>query len=286
MKTFLCARGVGLAGLLLAAACSEPSGVANDQVPEFQSADGLPAAAIRVTQCGVLSTPGDYWLTKDLTHCTGQSPALTINAPGAILHLNRHTISSSPNGQAGICISVDADGISIEGPGVLRGCSNMGIQMQGSNTVVRWITVDEYDEGMFVYGSNNLVEYVVFRGSASPAAGYAAVIDVGNQNIFRKNRLLAASEKGFQLRSNAMVESNLIAGPGWGIAVQGAGARITGNRIAHAGTGILVDGTGNVIEGNILKHNSEDIVDHNDNACAVNTYLGNRFSFSIPDCIQ
>jgi hypothetical protein len=272
------------AGAITLLACTESS--APNEPDILASVTALPPGAIPVNSCGDrIQSPGDYWLTRDLTNCTNTLATISVEGDGVVLHLNGHRIQAGLKPQTMTCVAVTGANNTIRGPGTLGFCLK-GVTVSGSGNTVRGLKLSAFDLGVEVSGSNNTFQNLTFAGQ-----GYAAFLVVGTTgNVFRNNRITDRLENGFIIRSstNQLIELNRITGPGYGMLLEtGADQNIVrNNEVAFAGNGIVVSGIGNQVSGNIFRENGWDMTDTNLEACLVNTWTGNRFRTASPDCLQ
>ena len=282
--------------LLAAAGCSDSTAPAGST--DVSSLSSLPPNAIPVSAClTTITTPGDYWLTRDL-NCTVTVAAIRIYASGTTLHLNGHQLYSIPE----IAIELHGDNATVVGPGVVK-AGRFPIFIRGSNNLIRGLRVVDYDLGIYDTGTNNVIRDVTFQGRG---IGYAAVY-VGTGTVIQRSTVIGPVENGFVGGSGALIDSNRVQEAGIAISVGtqstvsnnlidlsdhaidifGAQNTVSNNRIKRSEVGIQAEGTGNLITGNLLRdHNRLDMVDLNVDACVVNTWTNNLFLTAYPDCLQ
>ena len=285
------ARTLPLMILLGAMACENGADpTANSAVPQFSDSH-LPPGAIAVNTCGaVLSTPGDYWVTKDLT-CGGTHtllPVIQVGGTNVTLHLNNHTLRSgrNPIPETSACLTVGGTGNTVVGPGQVGGFCDRGISLSGSHNTLHGLRIFGWDLALELNpGFANTVEDVTFIGAGYAAVYGAATID---SLVLRRNTVNGNYENGFKnmAGTNQVIEYNTLFNVGFAMTIGGTGSTIRGNKVLNAGDALIVTGTGLTIIDNIFRHNSWDITDKNANPCVVNHYANNIFARASDSCIQ
>jgi len=265
----------------------DPTGTKGE--PVFSDSH-LPPGAVPVRTCGrVLTEPGDYWVMKDLSCGTSYVPlpAISISGTDITLHLNGHTIRSTPGAPGDGCLSMGGSGNAILGPGTLGTYCEHAILLAGAANRIRGIYLQSFDLGIVGGGPDHRIEDVTFDGG-----GYSPIFLQGGGGIdrlvLRGNTVKGHLENGFDLLGDAMViENNTIEGSGFGLKVGTTGTLIRNNWVRHTGwPGLGISGSGNTISNNVFRHNLWDIDDTNANPCTANHYANNRFTRASDPCIQ
>jgi hypothetical protein len=243
----------------------------------------------------VLSAPGDYWVTKDLTCGATFSLLPVINVVGSNirLHLNNHVLRSrrEPVPETMPCLIVGGSGNTVQGPGRIGGfgsqCSR-GISLNGSHNTIRGVHIQGWDLGLELNpGTANTVEDVTIDG-----AGYAAVyasIGPNDSLTLRHITVRGTYENGFKNVAgiNQLIEYNSLYNTQFAMSIGGTGSTLRGNTVVSAwAIGLSVSGTDLTITGNKFRHSSWDIEDLNPNPCVVNHYSNNTFTRASDPCIQ
>lgn len=265
-------------------ACGEPA----SPNPELDPLNSLSvqATATSITTCGtVITIPGSYAVTQDLTGCPGHG--IEIFASDVVLFLNGHTISGGPNSAYGINVGAATNfhggvaRVDIEGPGVVQNFA-IGISLeQVTYSKVQGVTSRFNLHGLALNSS-------WANGDLLPSKNDSIV-----GNNFHHNRAHGVT---INRALNSVFLGNRSADNGTG-ATRGNGfylfhaERITLRRneiVRNTTNGVLIESVsrGNLVDNNYVKANQAgDMYDRNP-ACDRNTWTGNNFGTANQSCIH
>jgi len=122
-------------------------------VATFLAAPGSASASTAVSNCQTLSAPGDYTLTTDLVSV--DATCIEITASNVKLDLAGHTMTCTGSGFAGSC---QVAAFTSHGVYVPPDLSLTGVVVTGPGTI------DGFDNGVTIVGSNALVKGITFTG--------------------------------------------------------------------------------------------------------------------------
>lgn len=262
-------------------ACSEPTAPLNGtRQPQLNA-----AAVTSITACGtVISAPGTYAVTQDLTGCPGHG--IVILASNVVLRLNGHTLRGLPNSAYGINVGAAGNfhggvsGVDIEGPGTIE-FFLAGVSFeQVSGSKLRGITSRFNLHGLTFnrsYANGDLIpsrnDSIVGNRFINNRA-HGVTINGGANSVFSGNLSnengLTIGGMGFYLflAERITVENNQARGNG------NNGVYITGE--SHVNT---------VRSNTAIRNRAGDMFDAN-SACDRNTWTGNTFGSANQACIQ
>lgn len=270
-------------GVLAVLACSDPTGSnrTSDQ-------PRLPSSLIStqaITACGtVITAPGEYALTRDLTNCPGHG--ILIFASNVTLRLRGHILSGGPTSAYGINVGAAGNfhgGVShvvIEGPGVIE-LFNTGINMeQVTYSKIKNITSRFNLHGLALNSSHangdllpSLYDSIIGSRFMNNRA-HGVTMNGAGQSVFVGN---TSRENGRQFNGNGffLYDADAITldhnqsqrNRGYGVRVEYLS---TDNRIVN-----------NIVTGNA----SSDLSDGNP-ACDNNTWAGNSYGSNNQACIH
>jgi parallel beta-helix repeat protein len=241
---------------------------------------------VRVSAPTVITKPGCYYVTKNITTATG--PVITIRANDVSLDVKGHTLDQSAHSAPVILIEPGSTGIAVFNGTLTGGKPAVSLQSTGpkSRLHFRNLTVKDYrSAGFELKGLDqlDLVECRVISVSdhgvmafASATLGQGAFSGHFLRNTLRcsnTNVLLLQDVRGAIIRGNHMTGE----ADGFGIFVDGPANLIEGNTIASVhGTGIHVRGNGSLVAGNTVNAaGNTGIVIHSDDNRVVGNVVQN-----------
>jgi parallel beta-helix repeat protein len=219
---------------------------------------------VRVSAPIVITKPGCYYVTKNITTAAG--PVITIRANDVSLDVKGHTLDQSAHSAPVILIEPGSTGIAVFNGTLTGGKPAVSLQSTGpkSRLHFRNLTVKDYrSAGFELKGLDqlDLVECKIISVSdhgvmafASAALGEGVFSGQLLGNTFRCSNSNILSLDGAR---GAIIRGNHLTGEAdqFGIHVTGGANLIEGNTIASVhGTGIDVQGNGNLIADNTVNH--------------------------------
>ena len=217
---------------------------------------------VRVSAPIVITKPGCYYVTKNITTAAG--PVITIRANDVSLDVKGHTLDQSAHSAPVILIEPGSTGIAVFNGTLTGGKPAVSLQSTGpkSRLHFRNLTVKDYrSAGFELKGLDqlDLVECRVISGSdhgvmafASQTPGQGTFSGHVLGNTFRCSNSNILSLNGAR---GTIIRGNHLTGEAdqFGIHVDGPANLIEGNTVASVhGTGIHVQGNGNLIAGNTV----------------------------------
>ena len=247
------------------------------------------ATDISGTISSTLTITSDSRLIGDVSCTVVGAPCIQFGAPGIQLNLNGHTMTG--NGARATCtFTANEDGIftngqnavSIQGPGIVRRFRQRGIDITGSESVVRHVTVlSSCLEGIVVAGHRNFVaENSIARASLGTNFDASIWVQGTGSHVILRNEISAAGA----ITSESEEATEMLTTGGQGIFVGiGGGTPSTNNLIQEnsssgiPGSGLFftLGSTGNQVFNNQFLGNVifDDIFDNN--AVGANSYNAN-----------
>jgi copper-binding protein NosD len=262
----------------------------------FLAAGLAQATDISGTITSTLTITEDSQLTGDVTCTVIGAPCIKFGASDIELDLNGHVMTGNANpasctttpGERGIDTDI-YDDVSIVGPGLVMKFREVGIRVgsrveatvSGNHNTVRGVSITETcDQGMFLEGSNHVIEdnSVVRVGLAG---GFSGIQARGTGHRIRRNEFIRAGlhgisttgTAGFAL-SGAEITENNISGNGFDGIVLFSG--VTGNKIERN------EIVGNVV-GDIFDGNSAGANDWQNNLCQTSGGTGAPTCPNLPN---
>jgi hypothetical protein len=244
-----------------------------------------------VTACGQkLAVPGQYLLTTDLDCTTTLANGIEITASDVTFELAGHTIASSDcdanKAISGIVIDSGLSGVTVEG-GTVEGF-NDGMVVYGSNSHVSAMTVTSACIfGIAISGPNNQLET-----SEVTLAGLDGIgIGAATGTLIRYNDISDNARVGVDISnfsSKTIVEHNIINRNGirdqeqGGVAIfNGSNNLIANNALNNNFNGIEVESPNNLIRSNLVMGSLEDGIFITSlgtpSMVTLNTVLGSHF---------
>lgn len=207
------------------------------------------APAVDAVECGdTLLT--SVQLDRDLLDCPGVG--LFIGANDVTIDLNGHTLDGDEGQENAIETVTDRSGITVKGPGVIRGFNN-GIEVGGAKLKVLGVTFRDLADAALNVGP---CAGSVVAGNVFVDVGQVMDFAAGSGKVLVKGNVAARVDVGIVVgdAAGAQVVDNLVAdvSSAQGILVAGPGAVVKGNRVARtADHGIqLFDVTDGKVIGN------------------------------------
>ena len=182
----------------------------------------------------VISNPGSYRLTGNLTVATESVDAIDVNANNVTIDLNGFSITGpTPGAGSGIGIHGEsANGITVEN-GTATGFGGVGVKI-ASNSIVRNVHADSNNNGIFVGA------YSVVEGCTTNNAGSTGIQGLGEGDLMSGNTV-----------NHGNIGINLVANSGL----------IVGNTVTNnTGVGIDAHGTSVGYRENIFYNNAPNVI--------------------------
>lgn len=178
----------------------------------------------------VISAPGSYYVTRDLTAGGAGDDGITVNASGVSVDLGGFTLSGAPGTDDGIVVTGFRTNVSIRN-GALAGWGGDGIDAEFATTgMIEGVTVQDTGANGVRAGKHMLVRGCVVTG----AGASGVVIDSHSQ----------------------VIECEAIANADSGIRATGIFTQVRDSLATqNGGDGILVEALNSTVSGNVASNN-------------------------------
>jgi parallel beta-helix repeat protein len=166
----------------------------------------------------VISQPGSYYLTTNLTGVSGKS-GIKITANNVTLDLNGFSVLGASNSENGILILSSSPNLTIR-DGTISGWTNSssyGVICQTTNVIFERLTISGNSSGLYC-GGNTVVENCTVSGNNG-----TGITVFGSDSLVRDNRCLGNNA------ANVGGTTSLV--------VFGSNNRIEGNHVTSTGAG-------------------------------------------------
>lgn len=232
-----------LAGVVNAGPLDPPTGPSSTDSVRLP---GTPIAALGT----VISQPGHYYLTRNITGDASGTTGITINVSDVTIDLNGFTMAGVSDSGPGIVAPGALQRITIRN-GTVRNWGDFssggpGIDL-GSDTasLVENVTVANNSGHGLIIGANSIVQNVIATGNGGDG------INAGNGNVIRDNQVVSNGGDGIEVFSQNVLTGNRSAGHSTagdaGFRVGGNQNRISNNSTASDDNGFVIDGTLNAL---------------------------------------
>mgnify|MGYP001616446509 CR=1 FL=1 len=231
----------------------DPPGAPSSTLPQVEPRNPIPPVGWDGTFPIVISQPGSYFLTRNLTGTPGQD-GIDVSASDVTLDLNGFLIEGSgPSPGQGIHATVSVTGIVIK-DGIIRGWPDFGINLTDATSAsVSGVNVSSNSTGIFLGASSSLTDCTANNNTSDGILVIGANSSVSrcqaNSNGSGGIRLMAEND----LVRESSVSANLV-----GIELNGTctGCHVFDNYASgnHVGIGFNQDFV--VVEGNTSVGNS------------------------------
>ncbi len=283
-----------------------------------------PATAVDIATCPfTITSPGIYDVVADLTCAPENGITIFPGASGALLRLNGHTLTG-PNNGLGWGIYVNAVGVNIQGPGVVRQFAYgialigaTGIVVQGvtarenagpgsgygfyfkysnGNQIIDCATSENGRYGMWLYDSSANV-FVNATVTDEDTGIFVTSSSLNNQIIRSANNQIITSNisnynrNGIRLDygtgGTTLVKNTVSGGPSYyGIAILGRANVVQGNTVNNNRYGIIIGGNQNIVVANTAMGNNLLDLEDDHPDCDSNVWAANTFGTSSQACIH
>ncbi len=209
-------------------------------------ASSASAAVTPISQCGVITQPGDYHVAQDLS---GGSPCIWVQSTNDVkIHLDGHTVQGE---YTGIAVQ-NSSNVSIIGNGTVEAVAQAIVILGGSGITIVDVTV-------------NLLRFDAEYGIQLAGTTNATLIS---------NTVTVALPPGLGNSGQGIAVTG------------GSGNILRANDVSRFGIGLfVVDSTGNLFQANTIKDSTFRDIEEND-PCGSNTWNANQFTTSNGQCIQ
>lgn len=268
--------------------------MAEDTDPGLSPGPGIRAEALPITELPyVISEPGSYCLTKNLTHTDRYTNAIEVDVNNVTIDLGGYSLIGPTSSYNESCSGIYMDmcnNIEIRN-GTITNFPNRGIfsdvtDVNNVTSGIRIISVRVTTtgaEGIFLNGlhhtimncmvTNTLLEVEQGHGGIT-CASFSSVIDnvVSRQGIF-----------GIQTLDGCTIRNNTVAECNYGI-VPGYGCSIVDNTIYFTGDGIwLAEVDGCLVKGNTIRDSNRNgiLIEGFDNTIEENLVSSSEIGFNF-----